>query len=401
MRRGFLSMAGCALLGACSVGMPDVPLRRFVAGDIESVRTVLEGELQNGYPENEALVRNILGQCELLLGDLDAAFRHFGTAGRIMGNWSTSGGEEFAAIVGSEGSKNYRGDPYEKGMNAFYLALTYLWRGESDNARAALKRGILADAEVADEKYQADNPLLFWMAGRMSLLMGLEDDATGFFDEARTADEFAAQHGSRSDTQDEVIGAPESGNVVLLFECGLGPEKIAAGRMGELARFRSVYHPAQRARVTLDGEELGTSVVLCDLDYQATTLGGTAMEGIRKGKAVFKTGALVSGATLLRASSRMRGDKARTAAIVGGGLLALSFLTRSEADTRHWPTLPGSVQVLCADIEPGAHDLVIDFLDGSGRALPDLQQRFAIDVPTDGESWFLFRSLPGLDRIAS
>lgn len=397
-----LALALVLVATACAVPMPAIPMDAFVDGDLGRVATVLEGELKDGAAENQALVHNILGECRLLEGDKEAAFRHFDVAGRIMGNWFTSGGETFSAIVGSEGSKTYKGDPYEKGMNAFYLALCYLWRGEPDNARAALKRGILADAEVGDERYQADNAMLFWLAGRMSRLMGMPEDAEGFFGEAAEANTFAVAHGSRGDAGAGILREPARGNLVLLIECGLGPEKYAAGDTGELARFRPRWHPARTARVLLDGEPHGPSTVLCDVDYQARTLGGTAMEGIRKGKAVFKQTSLVAGQTLLYvAASQRDSDKARTTAIVGGGLLLLGVLTSTEADVRHWATLPSSVEVVCLDAPPGRHDLAIEFLGDNGEALPALRQEWSIDVPPDSESYYLFRSLPGLDRVTT
>jgi len=142
--------------------------------------------------------------------------------------------------------------------------------------------------------------------------------------------------------------------------------------------------------------------VLADLDYQARTLGGTEMEGIRKGKAVFKTGALVAGTTLLHLAARDRNrDRAVTQAAVGGGLLLLGLLTSTEADVRHWPTLPSTVQVLLADVAPGTHTLELRFADGSGTVLPDLQQTWTVEVQPGTESYYLFRSLPGLDRQAA
>ena len=73
-----------------------------------------------------------------------------------MGNWSTSGSETFAAIVGSESSKTWKGDPYEKAMNAYYTGLLFYIRGEPDNARASFKKGILADGESGDSPQQAE-----------------------------------------------------------------------------------------------------------------------------------------------------------------------------------------------------------------------------------------------------
>jgi tetratricopeptide (TPR) repeat protein len=368
----------------------------FVAGDYAVVRDFAAAEAETGDDENLALVWNVQAQCELLLGRPELARGSFERAGQVMGNWQTGGGEAAGAILGSESSKTWKGDPYEKSMNAFYLAFCYLLKGEPDNARAACKKGILADGEVADEKYQADNALLFWMAGRMSKLLG-SDEADGFFAEARKANEFALQHGARGDVGSRALAQPAAGNLVLLCECGLGPEKYADGDQDELARFRPRPHPAVRARATVDGQGAGNAAILLDVDYQASTLGGTAMQGIREGKAVFKSAAAVAGIVLLDQAARSHGrhqDAARTQAIVGGALLLASLLTSTSADVRHWPTLPSTVQVLTLDVPPGAHDVVVEFLDASGRVLPQLSQRITAEVPVGGESWYLFRSLP-------
>src|ERR1043166_8279212 len=234
MLRRSASLLAYLPLAACAIGQPAVPMGNFVAGQLQPVADFAREQVTSGPPENEALVLNVLAQCELLQGDADAAWRHFGTAARIMGNWDVSGGEEFAAIAGSESSKGYTGDPYEKAMNAFYLGMCYLWRGDPDNARASFKKGILADGESSDEKYQADFTLLFWLAGRMSRRMGLPEDAAGFYDEARKADAFAREHGSRGDSPNPLLQEPGRGNLMVLFECGLGPEKYAAGSEDEL-----------------------------------------------------------------------------------------------------------------------------------------------------------------------
>lgn len=385
---------------ACSIGQPKFPEASFVSGDVQVVADFSRKEATSGPVENQALVLNVLAQCELLMGNVDAAFKYFGSAARVMGNWQVSGSEEFAAIVGSESSKNYTGDPYEKAMNTFYLGLCYLWRGEPDNARAAFKKGILADAENGDEKYQADFTLLFWLAGRMSRLMGKPDDAVDFYREASRANDFSLQHGARGESKNPLLDEPNNGNLLLLFECGMGPEKYAAGKEGELARFRPRWYPAVRAQVLLDGNLAGPSSLLVDVDYQARTLGGTEMEGIRKGKAVFKsvTRAAAIGAVILAAGDDSRAG-ARDKLIVAGGLLLLSALTATSADIRHWPTLPSTVQGMALNVASGKHELRVQFLDASGRVLPDLEQTWSVAVPVGGESWYLFRSLPGLNRF--
>jgi hypothetical protein len=380
---------------ACAVGQPEIPLRRFTAGDVEAVRAFAATEVESGDEENVALVLAVQAQCELMLGDLAGARSHFERAGQIMADWSASSGEVYGAILGSESSKLWKGDPYEKAMCAFYLAYCYQQRGEPDNARAACKRGLLADAEVADEKFQVDNALLAWMAGRLSVLAGT-GDADDFFREAVTSHDFALQHGAVGEGSPRVLTEPRAGNVVLFLECGMGPEKYADGIQNELAKFRPRPHPAAGARVSAGGQALGKATVLLDVDYQARTMGGTAMEGIRQGKAVFKTAALIGGGVLLDQARRDRGDSQRTQAIVGGALLVAGLLTSTSADVRHWPTLPATVQVLTASLPPGEHVLDVEFLDAAGRPLPSLRQQRHVVVPSQGETWQLFRSLPAL-----
>ena len=392
MRCSWLPCAAL-LAGACAVGQPAVPLNAFAAGDLATVAAFATTEVADGPAENQALVHNVLAQCELLQGDVDDARRNFEVAGRIMGSWSTGSGEATSAILGSESSKTYRGDPYEQAMNAYYLALCFYWKGEPDNARAACKRGMLADAEVGDEKFQADNALLFWMAGRFSHVLGSDDDV-GYYKEAVAANAFAIEHGARGVPNNDVLAAPGRGNLVLILECGMGPEKFGDGGQEELARFRPRPHPAVAARASLDGRDLGIASLMLDVDYQARTLGGTAMEGIRQGKAVFKTASTVAGVVLLDQAARSKGDAARTQAIAGGALLLAGLLTSTAADVRHWPTLPSTVHVLTADVPPGEHQLTIDFLDARGQPLPQFRQHTIVTVPAEGEAWHLARSLP-------
>lgn len=388
-------------LAACGISQPAIPLNRFSQGELGVVADFARKEATTGPVENQALLFNVLAQCELLQGDIDAAWQHFGAAARIMGNWQTSGGEEFAAIVGSESSKGYTGDPYEKAMNAYYLGMCYLLKGEPDNARAAFKKGILADGESGDEKYQADFTLLFWLAGRMSRAMGIPADAEDFFKEAQKADAFALGHGSRGDQGNPLLANPTSGNLVVVAEVGMGPEKFAAGNEGELARFRPRWSAAHRAQVWIDGKLRGPTWMLADVDYQARTRGGSEMEGIRQGKAVFKSVSRAAGiGALYLAAGDSSSAGARDKALVGAGLLVLSALTATHADTRHWPTLPSTVQAAAFDVPPGEHTLRIDFLSASGQVLTDLTQTCTVQVPAGSESYYMFRSLPRMDRFA-
>ena len=394
-----LSLPVVAALASCAASVPPVPLEPFVRGDLEPVRTYYAEQLAEGDEDSVALFLNGQAWLDMVSGELDAARRKFVTAGRIMGDWQTSQGEVISALVGSESSKTWKGDPHEKAMNAIYTGFLFWVKGEIDNARASFKNGIFADAESDEGEAQVDFALLYWLAGRASLALGDRSGAEDYFKEARQARGFAVANGARGRSSAPILTDPGAGNLICLVECGLGPRKVAGGPHGSLAMIEPRRTVVETARVFIDGDRVGESTLLADLDYQASTRGGKVMEGIREGKAVFKTASGTAGAVLIADGLNDSGDSRDAKLIIGGSLLALSLLTRAEADTRSWEILPQSVQVLTADVAPGEHVLRIEFLAPGGAVVPSLVQEWAIDVPETGDAIYMFRSVPGLDRL--
>lgn len=401
LRLRILGFLFWALAAACATGQPKVPIDSYRRGDFAAVEAFAERELADGAAENEGLVQNVAGQAQLFQGRIADARRSFAVAYQVMGTWATAGSEVYKAIFGNESSKTWRGDPYERGMNAVYLALCDLWSGEPDNARACLINGIMADAESGAEgaegaaaRVKEDNALLFWMAGRMGRLAGSSDVEQNFAD-ARQAHEFALANHARGDAANPVLASPAAGNLVVLVECGLGPEKYAKGMGDPIARFRERTDAAVRAEVWVDGRPVGPAHVLADVFYQATTRGGTAMEGIRKGKAVLKIGAAVAGVETLKYAARERdSQRAAVAAAAAGAFFLVAWLVSSDADIRHWPTLPSTVGAAVTTLPPGDHRLVVEFFDASGNTLHSLRQQATVRVPERGEAWCLVRPAP-------
>ena len=385
------------LLAACS--SPPLPYGAFVTGDLLPVERWAEE--QSKEDENAlALYLNTEATCKLLRGERTAARRLFLAAGRIMGNWATAGGQVVSAIVGSESSKEYRGDPYEVAMNSIYAGLLFWMDGEFDTCRAGAKAAMLADSDSEKKEYQSDFTLLYWIAGRMSRRMGLDSDAEDYFKLAREAQQKAVAAGSRGEATNPLLEQPDHGNVVLFVDVGMGPRKFADGPHGSVARFKSAGSREAYAVVTVDGQRLGRTHILADLDFQAMTRGGRYMDGILEGKAIFKTASTVAGAVVLNEALHMDNKKAAgAAAIVGGSLLLLGLLTSAEADTRHWAVLPSTVQLLTLDLPPGRHELRIEFCDAGGFALPALTQNWHVDVSGKVDEVYYFRSIPGLDRL--
>jgi hypothetical protein len=293
-----------------------------------------------------------------------------------------------------ESTKEWRGDPHELAMNSLYTALLYWLHGEHDNARAGAKAAILADSD-SKEGYRSDLALSYWLAGRMSRRLGADADADGYYAQALEARRQAVGHGADGEAEPAVLLDPDHGNVVLVVDVGMGPEKYADGDYGSLARFRPALRPEHHGQVWVDGKPVGHTQVLADVFFQAITRGGRVMDGILKGKAVFKTGTMVAGAVVLHQAAKHRSPEA---AAVGGGLLLLSLLTSARADTRHLALLPATVQVLTLNLPPGEHDLRLEFHDAGGRPLGGLTQDWRLAIEPDREHLFYFRSLQRLDR---
>lgn len=339
--------------------------------------------------ESVALALNEHATAEMTLGNYRGARRAFVDAGRIMGYFDGSSLETFGAVIGQEGSKRWKGDPYEVAMNSFYAALLYYMRGEYDNALAGCKNGILAGGD-ADEGYRSDFTLLYWFEGKCHEKLGKPDAARQSFEQARKSRE------RRGDTGDFEALAGRAGNATFILDLGIGPRKIASGDHGEVVRFLRADYPEAYAEVSAGGRSLGRSVEMADLHFQATHRGGREIDGIREGKAVFKTAAALGGIAALLAADAQEDDRHRDQlAIAGAALIALSMLTSAEADTRSWLTLPGEVHALEADLPPGLHTIEIDYFDRSGAPLPGLRQVWR-DVPIEEgrENVFYFRSGP-------
>ena len=171
---------------------------------------------------------------------------------------------------------------------------------------------------------------------------------------------------------------------------------MPGGRTGELAVFRSAPGRAVAARVTVDGVAAGATETLCDVPFQAATRGGRVMDGVRKGKAVFKEVSRAAGVVMMRQGllGRRHSKKTRDALVVAGaGALLVSALVSAEADVRCWRTLPDTIQAFAARIPPGRRRVRVDFVDAGGRPLAGYAREVEIDISADDTLVLHLRSL--------
>ena len=181
--------------------------------------------------------------------------------------------------------------------------------------------------------------------------------------------------------------------MLIVADLGVGPVKFRAGPHGSVARFRRRDYPEEGVEVFVDGLRAGQSAEATDLYIQAITRGKRVLDGIRSGKAVFKTGTYVAGQVLLYDAAH--GDRPQAGqALVALGLLLASALTRAEADVRHWDLLPGEIHFLPLSLAPGRHEIELRVLGESGHPIDGWNKTFDVEVPPSGDTLYYFRTGP-------
>ena len=105
------------LMTGCCAKRPS-GVAEFYSGNWEKAREIYNENLK-AEPNSAALYHLRLGTLDLGVGNDDAAKEHFIRAASTMQDFTADG--EFRAVVGREETKEYKGDPYEQMMGAWYL----------------------------------------------------------------------------------------------------------------------------------------------------------------------------------------------------------------------------------------------------------------------------------------
>jgi tetratricopeptide (TPR) repeat protein len=361
-----------ALLAAAACSSPgsDEAGRAWYAGDPARARLILDEQLAD-EPDGKALFLNELGVLDLQQRDLPTALQRFLQAWTLMESLTASGLDTTGAIVGSEGSKQWRGDPYERAMNSYYLGIVNYLLGTHDNALAGFKNAIFVDSSKGDDAFDCDFAPALFLEGLAYRQMGESEMAAHSFAAARALA-----------PECDALRDENGGNLVVVVDTGRGPVKVNAGKHGEQTRFIADPNPAPELDIVADGALLGRSKVAGDVWFQASTRGGRTFDAILEAKSNLKTGTAVAGTTALLLADEAKSSREGTVALVGVALLLVSAFTRAEADTRHWTTLPDKVQLFRAKLPPGVHQIEVRPPQGWRVAGPAIQQ---ITVPPQGD----------------
>lgn len=298
------------------------------------------------------------------LGDYCDADERLANACRLMAQIAGDEDRETAAVLWTESSKTYRGEPYERATAFFYRGLCRYKLGDDAGALAAFRNSLACDAETRTKEQEAteDFSVSHFMAAMCYLRLGERDNA-----------EAALRLARRHAPDNPYLDAGQLENrLVVIIAVGNGPF-LRPSRLDTSIK-RVDCAPCSEAKVELEveGYPAREAALTTDLYDQAKSQEWGEMDSVRLGKSILKE--VISHAPFAGMASH---------------------LVRSEADLRCWLTLPRQFYVVAVKVPAGCHTLTLRFHDANGQGLPRYDQVwFEIPISASGGDLFYFRSHP-------
>lgn len=336
-----------------------------VSAETNANLDALTTKVRTGSDANRVVNLMELGVAALVAGETGVAERALDDA--LVRIETVYANNEKAArarsLWAAEGSKDFKGEPYERAMAYYYRGLLYLRAGDCDNAHASFKSGLIQDALAEEEQFRADFALLYYLAGWASRCSGNPTLAADEFEEARAL-------------RPALVIPPGEANVLIIAESGRAPRKIADGDQHSELKFRAGRNfVEQSVTIQVDGSVYAPALTE-DIYFQASTRGGRQIDKILERKAYFVQQNLAAGSTNLEASQvNVEGGAGAGQALIAAIQLSRAAGAKPHADTRYWPNLPDKVHVvaLTGSAERGM-DVSVKFVDGRGQVAPDLKE---------------------------
>jgi tetratricopeptide (TPR) repeat protein len=353
------SILGCAATGGSRNTVLEAAAVDFAAGQPEPLRPHFKVLYAEGE-WNAVLNLNLLGHAAMKSGQFALAERAFDLAlYRIESIYADDPNAKRAkSKFVEEKVKDFKGEPYERAMAYYYRGLLYLREGDFQNARAMFLSAERHDSMSESEEFQSDFGLMNYLAAWASFCDNDADRGRELLDRAYAA-------------QGTIFHAlPQAPSLLAITDVGMGPAKSTQGKYGE----QLVFVPrADGTTLAAPDDEVAILVPAADINFQASTRGGRAIDFILDGKANFKQGAETASDVLIAASlatsmsALNTGD--RGTAEAGGymalasiGLGLLASVTTPAADTRYWWSLPAEVYLMADSIPEDGSSPVVAFV---------------------------------------
>lgn len=337
-------------------------------------------------------------------GQYERSNRYFTAAEKLADKLDmVSVSSEAASLLATDYILKYGGDDFEKLLINTYMALNYLLLDDLENAMVEVRRfnEKLKNYERRCDCKYGINPFTEYLSGILYEMDGGFDDAYIDYkkvyetlpDFALLPNDLIRLSGKLNREEDldrwkDMFGVqppkadPNAGELVVVFECGLSPEKRQDQRIIAIPTYYPRYFVIQGATVIVDGKPSGATHVLNNIEEIATSQLKDKM-GRMLLKQGISTGGKIAAAEIIR-------RKSNSDAL--GNLALLFFYATNEADTRSWLTLPGNMQLQRIPLPAGRHRVSLRLLDSSG------QEKETVDlgevlIPPHSKKFVSYRSV--------
>lgn len=384
--RGFTGLARASCLLALSVlaagctSLADQDQRAkgaFLQGRYAEAADLLDSKAET-HGRDELLFLLDRGTILHSAGRYEESNRCFQRAGEIIEDLDViSISEQAGTFLINETVADYRGEDYERVLIPIHAALNYADLGKPEEALVECRRcqhilQVIADKRGID--YQ-QNAFARYLSGLMYEIQGQPNDAfieyvkvteldpgfaTAQDDVLRLArrlqftqelEAYAKKFGHEAPPE-----APGAGTIVILYECGLAPQKIPDRRLPIMPTYMRRPGRAAGAEVVMEGQALARTSVLNDVEAtMVRTLDDRAAALLAKRAA--------SIAAKEVAAYQIEKKHGKTA----GAIAQAAILLSESPDLRGWFTAPASLQVARIEVPAGTHDITLRFLDPSGQ----------------------------------
>jgi hypothetical protein len=275
-------------------------------------------------------------------------------------------------------------------MASFYLGLVYYIRQDYNNARASFENALFKlrdydpDTRTSSAEVDSNFALATLMLGKCYQRLGRDDLAKANFD-------FVTQRfPSLASLADWELN--QQSNLLLVVDYGYGPRKVSDfdGSTVGFGPTAAEEGPLPRPIVRVDGREIPVNRIgqpPVDLLVLAQDRKWQSIDTIRAVKSALGTGLIAGGAVMGVHGAGSTGARQRTDLMVAGGLLAGGLLLKatSQADIRQWEMLPRTTYLLPLRVDPGTHDVTVQFPGNTSQTWRGLA------VPEKGEATYYMR----------
>lgn len=375
---------GSAALAAKPTPPPPVP---YEAGP-----EVFAQRLTTAQPQDRVLIQMEIGARSFWKGDYDQSRRALDDAiARIDAVFAD--GEAAAKarkLWYDEGSKDFKGEPYERAMVYLYRGLIFLHDADYENARAAFRRGLMQDAFAEEDQNRTDFALLLFLDAWASHLNGDEDLRDEVLERMKLL-------------RPDFGGIRSSDDTLVLIETGQGPRKLGDGAQHSFFVYRRGKPILENQAQVLIGAASMQAYPMEDIYWQAVTRGGREIDQVLQGKAKFKAATGGAGSVLADTSVALSSNayafensgKVANAGLalgaISGVLMIVSSSARPEADTRTWSSLPDTVHVLTLGAAGKPQDLTARFLK-SGAPVEGGEKAIRCEIDDNRKTLCLVRA---------